>query len=113
MVKTIRRVWLIAWDLWQHRNDIEHANDAAKEKAELDRLTSEEIDKGHQNSEAVEQILGVPDLLDIMSKRNNDYKRAWLKCIRVHRDCHARRRLNDRILQGMRNTMRSFLDTTT
>ncbi len=74
MVKTIRRVWLIAWELWQHRNEIEHANDAAIEKIHLDKLIAEQIDIGHQNIDAVEHILRTPDLLDIMSNSTNEGK---------------------------------------
>jgi hypothetical protein len=42
----IRKLWMIAWELWQHRNQQEHKDDVEKEKAKIQRDVLQEIHIG-------------------------------------------------------------------
>ena len=103
-----RRIWLIPWEMWKHRNDVEHSNDTQKEIAKLDQLISEEIAKGADQSEEISQMLTAFQLGD-GGARTLAYKRCWVQGVQALRRRAQRRGLLDHTLHGMRQIMRRFL----
>jgi hypothetical protein len=49
-VATCRRIWMIPWAMWEHRNSIEHASDLQKETEIVDTQIQEELNKGSGNN---------------------------------------------------------------
>jgi hypothetical protein len=109
LTHTIRRIWTIAWEMWQHRNAIEHHNDVAKENAELDQKITEEIEKGSDHTDDITPMLLQMAESESLSKYTREYKRSWLRGIKAFRERHKRRGLGDNIMYQMRRTMRQFL----
>lgn len=108
-VALIKKLWNIAWDLWSHRNGLEHLNDAVKTMQKL----QEEVDfsiefhivSGNDDFEFMfseEEVakvrLGTPT-----------YIKAWLENVRAFSKRLDRRQHSTRELVGMRNIMMRFL----
>ena len=106
---TIRRIWMIAWEMWQHRNDIEHQNDVVKENAELDRRIKDEIETGDENIPELTTMILHMAQSESLSRHTREYKRSWLRGVTAIRGRHKRRGLGDNIMNQMRRTMRQFL----
>jgi hypothetical protein len=107
-VAVCRRIWQIPWSMWKHRNDIEHANDLQKDMIQTDTAIQEELERGSDNREELENLLQAGRQLD-QEKKSLAYKKGWLRGVRALRQRLQRRGLSDRILQGMRANMRTFL----
>jgi hypothetical protein len=107
----IKRLWKIAWSLWENRNLKEHEQDTYREASKLQSQVEEEISVGAE---------GVPGLAFMFSEgeiekvrgTNMAYKRAWLRNIKVRRKRAEQHDEDSRTMQSMRNTMRRFLNRT-
>ena len=98
---------MIPWSMWKQRNDIEHASDLQKETNAIDKAIQAELEQG-SNQEELEAMLSTGRVLD-HEKRSVAYKKGWLRGVQALRGRLNRRGLSDRILQGMRASMRTFL----
>jgi hypothetical protein len=67
----IRRLWKIAWDLWQHRNEMEHKNDQQLELAQLQVQAKTEIEIGHRGYTSL-KFLFTSDVVEKVIKGNKD-----------------------------------------
>jgi Reverse transcriptase (RNA-dependent DNA polymerase) len=109
-VALLKKLWNIAWDLWSHRNGLEHHNDAVKEM----QLLQDEVDV------CIEfHIVSTDDDLECMFSEEEVtkvrsgtpvYIKAWLANIRAFTTRLERRHHNTREFVGMRNVMMRFLN---
>ena len=107
-VSVCRRIWHIPWDMWKHRNNIEHANDLKIEMEKIDKAIDDELNSGSGNCDELETMLAEFRHHEHQNK-SLTYKKRWLLGVQALRGRAARRGLNDRVLQGMRARMRQFL----
>jgi hypothetical protein len=104
----VRRLWKIAWALWEHRNDKEHTNDKEKEYTELQMAVEEEIAKGWSDLQDAD-FMFTEDELNKARGKNLAYKRAWLRNVQGRRTA-AQLDPQQREMQAMRRNMYRFLD---
>jgi hypothetical protein len=104
----IQKLWGAAWQLWEHRNEIEHKHESIRIQATTDAQIAEEISKGFSGLDKFSNLFQDAELLHVSNPSTNiTYKQEWLK--RIHT---ARARLS-RILQRsscsqMRRNFRSY-----
>jgi hypothetical protein len=116
-VALIKKLWDIAWDLWEHRNGVLHEKDNAVSSAELHRLNRSVSDAFSRL-----QLLSLPandwHLLSIslakLLKKDQLYKETWLRnaSMTLQDKCHSqwsRRHAQERLIHGMRIRMKNFL----
>jgi hypothetical protein len=108
-VATCRRIWMIPWAMWEHRNSIEHASDLQKETEIVDTQIQEELNKGSGNNADIEQMQQQGRLFEEERRSLLAYKKSWLRGIRTVRERAQRKGLAGNILRGMRANMRRFL----
>ncbi len=108
-VAVCRRIWMIPWSMWHHRNSAEHANDIQQETERIDKEIHLEMEIGSSNNAAIDQLFGAIQSLDELKSRTLAYKKAWLRNVQALRSRIKRRGMTDNILRGMRNSMRQFL----
>lgn len=104
----ILKLWEVAWDLWEHRNGVEHSFDQELLNQQLDVLIEYEIQ--HHS-------FGDYEMLDRMFFENEiqklrastvGYKKAWLRNVDGAKKYSARQR-NRNGIRGMQQVMRRFL----
>lgn len=104
----ILKVWEVAWDLWEHRNGVEHQHDQEELHRKLDSQILIEVDQ---------HIIGEYPPMDFMFSANEieklknstiGYKKAWLRNVLGARKQQTRHRTRSG-LRGMQQTMRRFL----
>lgn len=81
----IRKLWLIAWDLWEHRNGFLHDKDQSILISQLDAQIAEQFEIGHTSLDVNTKSLfkqGLPFIL----KRPIDVKHQWLRRVCAARD---------------------------
>jgi hypothetical protein len=102
LIAIIQKQWLIAWDIWDYRNQVVHKTD---EGADFQRVT---------NAIRAEYSLGAPreirkffrTPLREMLRRNFDYQTNWLHRITVHQ---ARTHHKDNSLRRLQACMAAFI----
>jgi ribonuclease HI len=107
-----RRIWMIPWDMWKHRNDIEHLHDVQNETAAIDNDIQDELNKGSDCHPDLEDMIMAGRLMET-ENRSLAYKKGWLRSIHSLRSRITRRGMTDRIMVNMRAHMRRFLHTRT
>jgi hypothetical protein len=103
----IRKLWRIAWEIWQHRNEKEHDNDIGKEKEKLIQKVNEEIERGMDGAIDIANMLEENEIQKVLLG-NVGYIRGWLRNLTARR-AYVARGGNNRELQQMRHTMHRFL----
>lgn len=103
-----RRIWMIPWSMWQHRNDIEHLHDVQIATDAIDNDIQEELQKDSNGHPDIEEMIMAGRLLQT-ENQSLAYKKGWLRSIQSLRNRITRRGLTDRIMGNMRATMRHFL----
>ena len=104
----IRRLWKIAWDIWQHRNEMEHRHDQQKELFRLRELAKVEIEVGSKGYGSM-QFLFTPEMVDKVLHGNKDYVANWIRSVQVRRQRQERVEAQSGAMINMRNMMRRFL----
>jgi Reverse transcriptase (RNA-dependent DNA polymerase) len=104
----IRRLWKIAWDIWQHRNEMEHKHDQQIELQRLRELANTEIEVGPKGYGTM-QFLFTPDMINKVMNGNRDYVANWIRSVQVRRQRHERIEKQSGAFINMRNMMRRFL----
>jgi hypothetical protein len=107
-VAVCRSIWQIPWDMWTHRNRIEHENDVRVEMTQLDTAIDTELHKGGENCTELDLMLNDFRLPEQQGK-SAAFKKRWLRNVAAVRGRAARRGMSDRIMHGMRNILRQFL----
>jgi hypothetical protein len=81
----IRKMWLIAWDLWEHRNGYLHVKDSSILISQLDAQIAEQFETGVTSLDSDTKSLfqqGLPFILT----RPMDVKQQWLRRVRAARN---------------------------
>jgi hypothetical protein len=103
----IIKLWETAWDLWEHRNGIAHANDESTEMAKVDHLISLKLILGF-DSLPLDRHLYNKKELKIQKTAKISCKRHWIYNITQARARANRRgQLTTRDFDHMRTIMRS------
>jgi hypothetical protein len=112
LTSLIKKLLDIAWDLWEHRNGIEHINDRASLEIKLNEKIEEEIRQGFQNlpQHKYGDLYSSRELEHVLIA-STEYKRCWLQHI-------EKARQREVLHQGpqqtqMRRLMRNFLGLST
>ena len=80
----IRKLWQVAWDMWEHRNSILHDREVGQAAEERATRIREEFDEGCVLLDKDAQLLFRPGLNRILRYREGQQK-AWLARIEVAR----------------------------
>ena len=107
-VELCKRIWQIPWDLWQHRNRVEHANDQQNLIQQIQNNVQEELTRGNNNDLDIERFLQEA-IQPTFNDRTIAYKKGWLRGIQALRARKQRRGLGDRVMHNMRRIMRHFI----
>jgi Fe2+ transport system protein B len=101
----VKKLWQIAWNMWDLRNSTEHKHD---EKALSERITAEIqaiLAQSHQPEGAFH-----PTKVARLMVANLSYKQEWMKNIKSAEQRALRKIQNDDSIQQMRTTLRNFLN---
>ena len=117
-ISIIKKLWQVAWDLWDHRNQILHEKDNAVVQQQLRQLDSNITASYHLLTTYVlagaDRYLTKMSLTQLLAKET-DYKKAWLlqasAALKVTRQSNWRvQQPPHRMMVGMRRTLRRWLD---
>lgn len=108
-IALIKKLWNIAWDLWSHRNGIEHARDLTIEIQQLDEDIEFCIDFHVLSTNEELENMFHPDEIEKVRVSSRTYKKAWINNVRAMTERQDRRQINNRELVGMRRIMQNFL----
>jgi hypothetical protein len=106
----IQKMWNIAWDLWEHRNGIEHEKDQEIATTEANATIQLELQKGFTSIPEYNMSTTAADKMVLSATL--PYKLAWIRNIQVARERATRRThptLNE--MNRMRQNLRQFLIT--
>ncbi len=107
-VAICRRIWQIPWDMWQHRNRVEHANDQQNILLQIRTEVQDEITQGNDNDLDIDRFLQEATQTTFFD-HTAAYQKGWLRGIRTLRARKRRRGLGDRAMQHMRRIMSNFI----
>jgi hypothetical protein len=106
----IRKLWMIAWDMWQNRNQKEHEDDANNELEKVRTTIEEEIGKGFEDLKEIDMFMFTEEEIQRVREGNIGYARAWLRNLMARRGYAKRLKEDTRDIQLMRANMRRFLN---
>jgi hypothetical protein len=114
LIAVIRKVWMIAWDLWEHHNSILHE----QENLQTDALHKETNRRARKlYAKAVNLVANTTDnyLLSLplgdLLKKNMTYKKAWVANAEVATLFHIRNEVRQaRDLLWMRQALDRWLN---
>jgi hypothetical protein len=104
-------MWQVAWNLWEHRNGIEHEHDSnqqIQEKNEVIDLIILQYSEGILNGTDMAEFFSEFELEKVRRGALN-YKNAWIRNVRSLENFYRRQQENDQSLRGMRECMRRFV----
>lgn len=105
----IKKLWDIAWDLWEHRNGIEHMNDVQTLNIALNDKIEREIEAFDPISGHMYAYMFTEEELERLRDGTIGYKQAWLANVLSAKLRSHRRGLRRSELEGMRRLMSNFL----
>jgi hypothetical protein len=107
-VELCKRIWKIPWDMWQHRNSVEHANDHQHLLQQIRNEVQQELLLGSEHDPDIERFIQEA-ISPTFFERTLAYQRGWLRGLKALRERKRRRGLGDRTMNNMRRVMRMFL----
>jgi hypothetical protein len=84
----IRKMWLVAWDLWEHRNGFLHDKDCSILLAQLDSQIAEQFDIGADSLDPDTKALFKHGLQSILAKPL-EVKQQWIRRVQAARNNEA------------------------
>jgi predicted Ser/Thr protein kinase len=105
----IRKLWKIAWDIWQHRNHQEHCDDKQKEWERIQQEVQLEIQKGNEGIVDT-AFMFMEDEIEKVKDGHMAYAKAWLRNLKARKRFTQRHSEGSSEIQQMRNLMRRFLN---
>jgi hypothetical protein len=81
-------MWLVAWDLWEHRNGFLHDKDCSILLAQLDSQIAEQFDIGAHSLDPDTKALFKHGLQSILAKPL-EVKHQWIRRVRAARNNEA------------------------
>jgi hypothetical protein len=88
LISIIRKQWLIAWDIWDYRNQVVHDKDTGTDSQQIADDIRAEYAAGVP-SRALRKFFRLP--LRDMLRRNIDYQTNWLHRVTTNRDWSYRK----------------------
>jgi hypothetical protein len=104
----IRKLWKIAWSLWQYRNTQEHAKDMDNEWSRLKEAVDAELEVGHQGIVGLDVLFRQQEIEKAL-RGQHGYTRAWLRNVKTRRQREFRKYEMSGEMERMRQVMRKFL----
>jgi hypothetical protein len=98
---------MIAWEIWQQRNEAEHKDDLDKELTKIKNEIETELAIGPQNIPGIGQWFTENELTKLQGN-NPHYMSAWLRNVRAQRRWSTRQEGSTE-MQGMRRHLQRFL----
>ena len=84
--KLISRIWKFDWDLWDKRNEFEHADDQLNRNREYTRIIEQELAYGFDDlHESCYYFFSDQEIAHLRSTANVEYKRNWIALVRAAR----------------------------
>jgi hypothetical protein len=109
----IRKLWKIAWEIWQHRNKRSHLQDEQYELERVRSQVSDEIIKGFEEICEDKYLFSDSELEKVQGAGcSMAYAKAWLRNIRIRREKAQSRPQESREIELMRGNMYRFLNIT-
>lgn len=108
-VALLLKLWNIAWDLWSHRNGIEHDHDMATESIRLNKKIDFLFEFHVVSNNIALETMFHQDEIHKVRNGTNVYKSAWIYNVEALSSRIERRSTNDTELTGMRNNLQRFL----
>jgi hypothetical protein len=106
--KVIKRLWKIAWHMWDNRNKKEHEGDQSREEERIRAEVEKEIALGTQHILKLEPVFNESELQKARGS-NLIYSQAWLRQARSIRAREIRREEQSGSTRQMRATLYRFL----
>jgi hypothetical protein len=97
-----KKLWQIAWELWQHRNNEEHKDD--QEKIQHVQIIQEEIQLGTENFLKLNKLFEAKEIEKVKSN-NSGYMRAWIRLVQAIRKREHKREDETGGVRQMRTLM--------
>jgi Reverse transcriptase (RNA-dependent DNA polymerase) len=107
LVQLILKLWDIAWDLWEHRNNIAHESNALIELQQLDCEIQSTLTMNEYPAEAA--YLFSDHTREQLATATLPVKKSWLQNFHAHVQYANNALRSDTGLKSMRQTMRRFL----
>jgi hypothetical protein len=104
MTAVIRKLWEIAWDMWNQRNDIVHAVEEARTRSQLEEDIRKEFKLGTRGLNKLVQRMFRAGVLAILRKQTV-YQKGWLRWVRTNREL---RKKKDTGIRRQRAVMYTF-----
>jgi Reverse transcriptase (RNA-dependent DNA polymerase) len=105
----ILKLWAIAWDLWEHRNGVEHEHDRQDLHIQLNDQIRAEVDNYNIDEYPDMAYMFRMEEMDKIYDSSIGYKKSWLRNV-VGAKSKGTRRTNTPEITQMRRTMRLFLN---
>lgn len=105
----IVKLWEVAWDLWEHRNGVEHAHATQDLHLNLNDQIRREVEDFRADEYPDMIYMFRESELDKIYESTIGYKRSWLRNVAGAR-AKGRRRIDNPEIRQMRQTMRQFLN---
>lgn len=105
----IIKIWEIAWDLWEHRNGIEHEHHHEEQHAQLDLQINKEIENHTMGEYPPMDFMFCEREVENLQTSTIGYKKAWLRNVK---GATKKKLKTQRVtgLRGMQQLMRNFLN---
>jgi hypothetical protein len=81
----IRKLWQIAWDLWEHRNGFLHAHENSLISHEVNKEIRNQFEVGYMDLDKQTRALFLPDVYSILQKPL-DIRQQWVRRVLAARD---------------------------
>ena len=84
--KLISRIWKIAWDLWDKRNEFEHADDQLNRNREYTIIIEQEVAYGYADlHESCYYFFSEREITHLRTNATVEYKRNWIALVNAAR----------------------------
>ena len=103
----IRKLWEIAWDIWELRNNIAHKTNHLALLSETDQRIKDELESGPP-TQTLNALFSIRQQ-EILQHATLAYKQAWLRHIDTVRTHQQTTYASSSSFRQMRRTMRLFL----
>ena len=82
LAQLISRIWKIAWDLWEKRNEYEHENDQLHKHQEYSMRIAQEIAYGYEDlHESCHYCFADREITHLRTIATVEYKRQWIALV--------------------------------
>jgi Reverse transcriptase (RNA-dependent DNA polymerase) len=108
-IAVIKKLWDIAWDLWEHRNGVEHMHDTTVAHELLNRQIEDAFENFDEGSGVSYAYMFREEEKLLLQTAGIGYKRAWIRNVNAAQQRAQRRAVSSTELSRMQNVMRRFI----